>query len=163
MKQIMIKRFFLFWVAAMLYVAACAQSLTPITWGAYGLTFKAPKGILIEDDSDYDFLLNNARFYISIHSLESDDMDVNELGELDDVLKTLADEDEVKEQTEIASFDLKQFHGVWLKGLVHEEERCYCACLMTKDAGSVFYISVIYNQVDDGIVKTMLKSFEMEE
>jgi hypothetical protein len=34
---------------------------------------------------------------------------------------------------------------------------------MTKDAGSVFYISVIYNQVDDGIVKTMLKSFEMEE
>ena len=153
----------MFCMVAMLSIATYAQSLAPVTWGAYGLTFKAPKDILVEDDSDYDFLLNNARFYISIHSLESDDMDVSELGELNDVLKTLADEDEVMNQTEITSFDLKQFHGVWLKGLAHGEESCYSACLMTKDAGSVFYISVIYNQVDDGIVLKILKSFEMEE
>jgi hypothetical protein len=34
---------------------------------------------------------------------------------------------------------------------------------MTKDAGSVFYISIIYNRTDDKVVEKMLKSFKMEE
>jgi hypothetical protein len=34
---------------------------------------------------------------------------------------------------------------------------------MTKDAGSVFYISIVYNQTDDKVVEKMLKSFKMEE
>ena len=159
----MIQRFCLFCIATIFNLVIHAQSLAPITWQAYGLTFNAPEKILIEDDSDYDFLLNNARFYISIHSLESDDMNVNDLGELDDVLKVLADEDEVKQQTEITSFELEQFYGVWLRGIAHDEEACYCACLMTKDAGSVFYVSVIYNRQEGTIVEKMLKSFKMEE
>jgi hypothetical protein len=62
----------------------------------------------------------------------------------------------------VKTFDLKQFHGVWLKGLA-EEEPCYYACLMTKDAGSVYYISIIYNRVEDRMVERILKSFKMEE
>jgi hypothetical protein len=34
---------------------------------------------------------------------------------------------------------------------------------MTKDAGSVFYVSIIYNRTEDKVVERMLKSFQMEE
>ena len=153
------KRILMFVLAVCLYLSVAAQAFAPITWTAYGLTFNAPKGILVEEDTEDTFLLNNARFYITIHSLESDDMTKEDLGEL---LKGLADDDGVQEQSETVNFDLPQFHGNFLKG-VAEEEPCYYACLMTKDAGSVFYISVIYNRIDDKVVEKMLKSFKMEE
>ncbi len=153
------KRFFLLMLVACLYVVANAQNLVPISWTAYGLTFDAPKGILIEEDTEDTFLLNNGHFYISLQSLDSEDMVHEDLNEL---LKGLADDDGVQEQSPIESFDLKQFHGIWLKGKA-EEDPCYYACLMTKDAGSVFYISIIYNRTDDKVVEKMLKSFKMEE
>jgi hypothetical protein len=34
---------------------------------------------------------------------------------------------------------------------------------MTKDAGSVFYVSLIYNRTEDKVVEGILKSFKMEE
>ena len=153
------KRFFLLMLVACLYVVTNAQNLVPISWTAYGLTFDAPKGILIEEDTEDTFLLNNSRFYISLQSLDSDDMTQEDLSEL---LKGLADDDGIQEQSKIESFDLKQFHGIWLKGIA-EEDPCYYACLMTKDAGSVFYISIIYNRTDAKVVEKMLKSFKMEE
>ena len=153
------KRFFLLMLVACLYVVANAQNLVPISWTAYGLTFDAPKGILVEEDTEDTFLLNNSRFYISLQSLDSDDMTQEDLSEL---LKGLADDDGIQEQSKIESFDLKQFHGIWLKGIA-EEDPCYYACLMTKDAGSVFYISIIYNRTDAKVVEKMLKSFKMEE
>lgn len=153
------KRFFLFLVATCLYVVTNAQVLVPTTWTAYGLTFEAPKGILVEEDTEDTFLLNNSRFYISVHSLESDDMKKEDLEEL---LKGLADDDGVQKQTDPVSIDLEQFHGIYLKGIA-EEDPCYYVCLMTKDAGSVFYISIIYNRTDDKVVEKMLKSFKMEE
>ena len=153
------KRLFLFVVTACLYLSVSAQNLVPITWTAFGLTFDAPKGILVEEDTEDTFLLNNARFYISLQSLDSEDMIQEELPNL---LKGLADDDEVKQQSEVKSFDLKQFHGVLLKG-VTEVDPCYYACLMTKDAGSVYYISIIYNRTDDKVVERILKSFKMEE
>lgn len=153
------KRFFLFLVAACLYVVTNAQVLVPTTWTAYGLTFEAPKGILVEEDTEDTFLLNNSRFYISVHSLESDDMKKEDLKEL---LKGLADDDGVQKQSDPVSIDLEQFHGIYLKGIA-EEDPCYYVCLMTKDAGSVFYISIIYNRTDDKVVEKMLKSFKMEE
>ena len=122
------------------------------------MTFDAPKGILVEEDSEDTFLLNNSRFYITIHSLDSDDMKKEELS---DLLKGLADDDGVQKQSKIATWDLDQFHAVWLKGIA-EEDSCYYVCLMTKDAGSVFYVSVIYNRTDDKIVERILKSFKME-
>lgn len=153
------KRFFLFLVVACLYVVANAQVLVPTTWTAYGLTFEAPKGILVEEDTEDTFLLNSSRFYISVHSLESDDMKKEDLKEL---LKGLADDDGVQKQSDIVAIDLEQFHGLYLKGIA-EEDPCYYVCLMTKDAGSVFYVSIIYNRTDDKVVEKMLKSFKMEE
>ena len=153
------KRFFLFLTAVCLCLITSAQALVPTTWTAYGLTFEAPKGILVEEDTEDTFLLNNSRFYITIHSLDSDDMKKEDLSEL---LKGLADDDGVQKQSEVVSLDLTQFHGIYLKGVV-EEDPCYYACLMTKDAGSVFYVSVIYNRTEDKVVERMLKSFKMEE
>ena len=155
----MVKRLFLFLMTVAWTVAMNAQALTPVSWTAYGLVFDAPKGILVEEDTEDTFLLNDSRFYISLHSLDSEDMTKEGLNEL---LKGLADDDGVQEQSPVESFDLKQFHGIWLKGKA-EEDPCYYACLMTKDAGSVFYISIIYNRTDDKVVEKMLKSFKMEE
>ena len=155
----MLKKLFLFLIAVMGAMAMNAQALAPVSWTAYGLTFDAPKGILVEEDTEDTFLLNSSRFYISLQSLDSEDMVHEDLNEL---LKGLADDDGVQEQSPIESFDLKQFHGFWLKGKT-EEDPCYYACLMTKDAGSVFCVSIIYNRTDDKVVEKMLKSFKMEE
>ena len=151
------KRFFLFLLVSCLYITINAQNLVPISWTAYGLTFDAPKGILVEEDTEDTFLLNNSRFYITIHSLDSDEMKKEELP---DLLKGLADDDGVEKQSKVASWDLEQFHVVYLKGIA-EGDPCYYVCLMTKDAGSVFYVSVIYNRTDDKTVERMLKSFKM--
>ena len=153
------RKLFLFLIAIVGSLTMNAQALAPISWTAYGLTFDAPKGILVEEDTEDTFLLNSSRFYISLQSLDSEDMVHEDLNEL---LKGLADDDGVQEQSPIESFDLKQFHGIWLKGKA-EEDPCYYACLMTKDAGSVYYISIIYNRTDDKVVEKILKSFKMEE
>ena len=155
----MAKKLFLFLMAVVWAVTMNAQALAPISWTAYGLTFDAPRGILVEEDTEDTFLLNNSRFYISLQALDSDDMTKEDMTEL---LKGLADDDGVQEQSVVESFDLKQFHGIWLKGIA-EEDPCYYACLMTKDAGSVFCISIIYNRIDAKVVERILKSFKMEE
>ena len=84
------KRFFLFIAAVCMYLSVSAQTMAPITWTAFGLTFNAPKGILVEEDTEDTFLLNNARFYITIQSLDSEDMTKEDMNEL---LKGLADDD----------------------------------------------------------------------
>ena len=155
----MVKKLFLFIAIVACSVAMNAQTLAPISWTAYGLTFDAPKGILVEEDTEDTFLLNSSRFYISLQTLDSEDMTPEDLNEL---LKGLADDDGLQEQSPIESFDLKQFHGIWLKGIT-EEDPCYYACLMTKDAGSVFYVSIIYNRTDGKVVEKILKSFKMED
>ena len=43
------KRFLLFLMTVCLYLTVNAQALAPMTWTAYGLTFNAPKGILVEE------------------------------------------------------------------------------------------------------------------
>ena len=155
----MVKRLFLFLMTVVWSVTINAQALAPISWTAYGLTFDAPRGILVEEDTEDTFLLNNSRFYISLQSLDSEDMTKEDLNEL---LKGLADDDGVLEQSAVEACDRKQFHGIWLKGIA-EEDPCYYACLMTKDAGSVFCISIIYNRTDAKVVERILKSFKMEE
>ena len=155
----MVKRLFLFLMTVVWSVTINAQALAPISWTAYGLTFDAPRGILVEEDTEDTFLLNNSRFYISLQSLDSEDMTKEDLNEL---LKGLADDDNIQEQTGLTSLDLKQFHCFYLKGRVEEDACCY-ACFMTKDAGSVFCLSIIYQQADDKLIEKMLKSFKMEE
>mgnify|MGYP000367461614 CR=1 FL=1 len=57
MKKVLLLVFF----KSGLVVSKC-EALVPITWTAYGLTFEAPKGILVEEDTEETFLLNNSRF-----------------------------------------------------------------------------------------------------
>ena len=64
----MLKKLFLFLMAIVGTLAMNAQALAPISWTAYGLTFDAPKGILVEEDTEDTFLLNSSRFYISLQS-----------------------------------------------------------------------------------------------
>ena len=78
----MLKKLFLFLIAVIGTIAMNAQALAPISWTAYGLTFDAPKGILVEEDTEDSFLLNSSRFYISLQSLDSEDMTKEDLGEL---------------------------------------------------------------------------------
>ena len=154
------KRFFLFLFVLGWYAIVNAQVLTPITWTAYGITFNAPKGILVEEDTEDTFLLNNAHFYITVHSLDSEGIEMGELGEL---LKGLADDDGVLEQSEVVEMDIPQFYCRYLMGKTEEKGSCCYACLMTKDAGSAFYISIIHELADSKIVEKILKSVKMEE
>ena len=153
------RRFFLSLVAVFMYGVVSAQSLTPITWTAFGLTFEVPEGILVEEDTEDTFLLTDSRFYITVQSLDSEDMSQ---ADMDGLLKGLADDDGVEHQSKVKVFDLSQFHGVFLKGMA-EGDVCSYACLMTKDAGSVYSISIIHDRTDDAVVEKILKSFKMEE
>nr|WP_259325255.1 hypothetical protein [Phocaeicola vulgatus] len=59
-------------------------------------------------------------------------------------------------------FELPQFFGTYLRGSC-ETDHCLYACLMTKTAGSGFYISIIYSKENENIAEKILKSFIMEE
>ena len=137
------------------WLSVSAQALVPITWTAYGLTFEAPKGILVEEDTEETFLLNNSKFYITIQSLDSDGMTKSDLKS---VLKDYANDDGVKDQSAVQEFELPQFFGTYLRGSC-ETDHCLYACLMTKTAGSGFYISIIYSKENENIAEKILKSF----
>lgn len=153
------KRTFSILLACCLSILVNAQNLVPTYWTAYGLVFDAPSGIRVEEDTEDTYLLNSSRFYITLQALDSDDITQ---GELDDLLIALAKDDGVKNLSAITNYDLLQFHGLYLTGVL-EEDPCYYACLMTKDAGSIFLISIMYNRTEDQVVERILKSFKMEE
>lgn len=153
------KRICLIGLALCLCLVVHAQGLVPKSWTAYGLIFDAPQGLRVEEDTEDTYLLNSSRFYITLQALDSDDITQEELDEL---LIALAMDDGVQEQTPITKYDLEQFHGLYLKGCL-EDDPCYYACLMTKDAGNVFLISIMYNRTEDKVVEKILNSFKMEE
>lgn len=138
---------------------AYAQNLVPITWTAYGLTFEAPRGIQVEEDTEETFLLNNAKFYITVQSLDSDGMTKEDMNVF---LKDYANDDGVEQQSDIRTFELPQFYGACLDGR-SEVDYCLYAGLMTKAAGSGFYIAIICAEADKAVADKMLKSFKMEE
>lgn len=47
------------------WLSVSAQALVPITWTAYGLTFEAPKGILVEEDTEEIF--SSEQFQVLYH------------------------------------------------------------------------------------------------
>ena len=51
----MLRKLFLFLMAVIGTMAMNAQALAPISWTAYGLTYYAPKGILVEEDTEDTF------------------------------------------------------------------------------------------------------------
>lgn len=135
-------------------LSAGAQALSPVTWTAYGLTFKVPKGIVVEEDTEETFLLNDSKFYITVQALDSDGITK---GDLEGMLKDYADDDGVEKQTAVKAFDLEQFYGVSMDGQCEGEPCCY-ACLMTKAAGSAFHVSIIYSAGKKAEAEAILKS-----
>ncbi len=73
------KRFYFLCFLSLAWLSVSAQALVPITWTAYGLTLRLQKGILVEEDTEETFLLNNSKFYITIQSLDSDGMTKSDL------------------------------------------------------------------------------------
>lgn len=140
-------------------LALHAQSLVPVTWTVYGLTFDAPKGILVEEETEETYLLNNSKFYITVQSLVSDGMTTEEL---EGMLKEYANDDGVKEQSEIRNFELPQFYVSTLEG-VCDEDRCIYACLLSKEGGNAFYLSIIYAESEEKNAEKILNSFRIEE
>lgn len=153
------KRIYLIGMALCLSLVVNAQSLVPISWTAYGLVFDAPRGIRIEEDTEDTFLLNNNRFYITLQTLDSDEITREELNAL---LIGLAKDDGVEGLSSVVDYDLPQFQGIYVKG-TSGEDSCYYVCLITKDAGSMFLITILYNRTEEQSVDKILKSFKMEE
>ena len=140
-------------------VPAVAQQLKTTRWDSYGVSFKAPSDLTVEDDSSEGYLAGNDTYYLTIQLLEGEGMKKEELGQ---ELKAIATDDEVTSQSSVQSFELPQFHGVQLKGNC-EEEKCVYSYLLAKDGSCGFYISIVYRQDNDKIPETILKSFSMEE
>lgn len=140
-------------------VPAVAQQLKTARWDSYGVSFKAPSNLTVEDDSSEGYLAGNDTYYLTIQLLEGEGMKKEELGQ---ELKAIATDDEVTSQSEVQPFELPQFHGVQLKGNCEEEKCVYCY-LLAKDGSCGFYISIVYRQENDKIPETILKSFSMEE
>ncbi|MBS1436276.1 MAG: hypothetical protein HP007_00615 [Bacteroides sp.] len=140
-------------------VPAVAQQLKTTRWDSYGVSFKAPSDLTVEDDSSEGYLAGNDTYYLTIQLLEGEGMKKEELGQ---ELKAIATDDEVTSQSDVQSFELPQFHGVQLKGNC-EEEKCVYSYLLAKDGSCGFYVSIVYRQENDKTPETILKSFHMEE
>lgn len=140
-------------------VPAVAQQLKTTRWDSYGVSFKAPSDLTVEDDSSEGYLAGNDTYYLTIQLLEGEGMKKEELGQ---ELKAIATDDEVTLQSSVQSFELPQFHGVQLKGNC-EEEKCVYSYLLAKDGSCGFYVSIVYRQENDKTPETILKSFHMEE
>lgn len=140
-------------------VPAVAQQLKTTRWDSYGVSFKAPSDLTVEDDSSEGYLAGNDTYYLTIQLLEGEGMKKEELGQ---ELKAIATDDEVTSQSDVQPFELPQFHGVQLKGNCEEEKCVYCY-LLAKDGSCGFYISIVYRQENDKIPETILRSFSMEE
>ena len=74
------------------------------------------------------------------------------------VLKDYANDDGVKDQSAVQEFELPQFFGTYLRGSC-ETDHCLYACLMTKTAGSGFYISIIYSKENENIAEKNTEKF----
>ena len=140
-------------------VPAVAQQLKTTRWDSYGVSFKAPSDLTVEDDSSEGYLAGHDTYYLTIQMLEGEGIKKEELGQ---ELKAIATDDEVTSQSDVQPFELPQFHGVQLKGNCEEEKCVYCY-LLAKDGSCGFYISIVYRQENDKIPETILRSFSMEE
>lgn len=136
-----------------------AQELKTTQWTAYGVSFKAPSNISVEDDSEEGYVVYNDTYYITVQMLDGEGIKRSELAS---ELKHIATDDEVAEQTPVKTFELPQFYGVQLEGKC-DTDRCIYSYLLTRDGGSGFYVSIVYKQENDPNPELMLKSFSLEE
>ena len=62
-------------------VPAVAQQLKTTRWDSYGVSFKAPSDLTVEDDSSEGYLAGNDTYYLTIQLLEGEGMKKEELGQ----------------------------------------------------------------------------------
>ena len=60
-------------------VPAVAQQLKTTRWDSYGVSFKAPSDLTVEDDSSEGYLAGNDTYYLTIQLLEGEGMKKEEL------------------------------------------------------------------------------------
>ena len=87
-----------------------AQTLQSTTWKAYGISFKAPAGFNVEDDSEEGYIISTPTYYITVQLLEGEGIKRSELSQ---ELKNIASDDEVTNQTPVTTFELPQFRAGW--------------------------------------------------
>ena len=131
-----------------------AQTLQSTTWKAYGISFKAPAGFNVEDDSEEGYIISTPTYYITVQLLEGEGIKRSELSQ---ELKNIASDDEVTNQTPVTTFELPQLK---VNG---ETEHCIYSYLPTKDGSSGFYVSITYTDKQDNTPENILKSFSLEE
>lgn len=136
-----------------------AQELKTTQWTAYGVSFKVPSDIHVEDDSEESYTVYNDTYYITVQMLAGEGIKRSELAT---ELKHIATEDEVTEQTPVKTFELPHFYGVQLQGQC-ETDRCIYSYLLARDGGSGFYVSIVYKQKEDPNPELILRSFTLEE
>ncbi|HJC92787.1 MAG TPA: hypothetical protein H9752_00925 [Candidatus Phocaeicola excrementigallinarum] len=140
-------------------VSGQAQELRTTEWSAYGVSFKAPSDIVVEDDSAEGYVASSPVYYITVELLEGGDWKKEELpGEL----KAVATDDEVTGQSEVKSFESPQFYGVSLDGGC-DTDLCVYSYLLAKDGSCGFYVSVVYKDAGDTVPETILRSFRLED
>lgn len=146
-------------LAFSVFLLNAQNTLRTTKWEAYGISFKAPEGFVVEDDSEDGYIISTSAYYITVQLLEGNNLKRTELA---DELKHIASEDEVTEQSAVTSFELPQFYGVQLKGNC-ESDRCIYCYLLDKDEGSGFYVSILYPNKTDKIPEEILRSFRTIE
>lgn len=146
-------------VLALTAFSTNAQTLKSTTWKAYGVSFKAPAGFNVEDDSEEGYIISTPTYYITVQLLEGEGILRSELSQ---ELKNIATDDEVTNQSPVTTFELPQFYGAQLKGNC-ETEQCVYSYLLSKDGSSGFYVSITYTDKKDNTPEAILKSFTLEE
>ena len=136
-----------------------AQEMKSTQWSAFGVSFKVPVDITVEDDSEEGYILSNEDYYVQVQILDGEAMDKDDMAE---EIKQIAVDDQLQHQSAIAKFELPQFHGVQLQGTSEGEFYLY-NYLMSKDESCGFFVTVIYNKKTDEIPLNIIKSFQLEE
>lgn len=137
-----------------------AQNLQTTTWDSYGVSFKAPEGFNVEDDSEEGYIISTPVYFITVQLLEGEGISKEELPK---ELKNIASDDGVMNQTPVKTFELPQFYGAQLQGNCEEDAQCLYGYLLSKDNSCGFYVSIIYTQSSDQVPGQILKSFKLEE
>lgn len=136
-----------------------AQELVTTVWEAYGVSFQAPAGFSVEDDSEEGYVLSDPTYYITVQLLEGEGLQPSDLAA---ELKSAATDDEVTQQSAVSTFELPQFHGVQLFGEC-ETDRCVYSYLLAKDNSCAFYVSILYKEQQDVLPARILRSFRFKD
>ena len=137
---------------------ADAVNMKNAIWNSYGVSFKMPADIKIEEDSEESFVASSPVYYIEVQILDNKGVSLRELGK---DLSHIAEEDGLTGQEEIDKFELSQFQGVKIAGKCDDERLMY-SYLMAKDKSCAFFISISYVTEGDIITANILESFKME-